>query len=122
MDLSAETLAYRAERVAALTRGGRSATDIAFILGISARTVEKYRQRLGISRSECRRERTSDDVLRLAHRLLMDGASYKEVGRTVGVHPCTIAKHLPGYAWSSAQITQHARTVQMFKAVTAGAR
>ena len=117
LDLSRETLAYRAERVVELTRGGRSAADIAWILGVSARTVSRYREKLGISHSECRRERTSEDVLLRAKCLLVDGASYREVARTLGIHRSTVAKHLPGYGWTSEQTVQHGRAVQMFNAI-----
>ena len=40
-DLTTEAQQARAERVASLTRAGHSATDIAFIMGISVRTVER---------------------------------------------------------------------------------
>lgn len=115
--MTAEALSERAERVAALTREQRSATDIAWILGVSVRTVERYRHRLGLSRSECRRERLSEDVLLRAKYLLLDGASYKEVGRTVGAHPGTVAKYLPGFGWSPSEIGRHGRAVQEFNAL-----
>jgi hypothetical protein len=39
-----------------------------------------------------------------AKRLLDDGASYQEVGRTIGRYPSTIANWWPGFQWSHKQM------------------
>lgn len=42
---------------------------------------------------------TSPEILERARLFLEDGASYAEVGRTVGTDGTTLKKHLPGYGW-----------------------
>jgi DNA-binding CsgD family transcriptional regulator len=101
-DATAEGRAARRARVVALTREGRSATDIAFIVGITARNVSKHRAAAGLTAGYVRADRLSEDELLAAKVLLVDGASYAEVGRTLGRSPDTLAKHLPGYAWTKA--------------------
>jgi DNA-binding CsgD family transcriptional regulator len=115
IDLTREAQAERQQRVVELTRTMHSASDIAFILGVSPRTVERYRRRAGISQGGS--PRTSDEVLAAAEALLSDGASYKEVGKTLGISYSTVAKWLPGRGWTPAQIGQHARCVQMLATI-----
>lgn len=47
-----------------------------------------------------------------ARRLLADGASYREAGRTVGCDPSTLARHLPGFGMSAQQGLQLGREIQ----------
>lgn len=44
--------------------------------------------------------RATPVVLDQARTLLADGASYREVERTLGLHRSTISHHLPGYGWT----------------------
>lgn len=101
----AEISAERQQRVVQLTRAGYCASAIAAQLGINKRSVQRYRQRAGVSRTELRRERTPDEILARAAMLLEDGASYVEAARTVGVERKVLARHLPGYTWTPAQCT-----------------
>ena len=113
LDMSHQAQAERQRRVVELTRAGRSASDIAWILGIGERTVTRYRRRAGITRGVCR-ERTSEDLLLAAKEMLVDGVNYREVGRTLGVNRSTIAKHFPGYAWTREQVVEHRKLMQQF--------
>lgn len=122
VDLTAEGMRARAERVAALTRAGHSAADIAFILGMSRRTVERTRARLGIRLGGQCKPRISDQVLAVAEQMLIDGASVKETARSLGVSYSSIHKWLPGYAWTPTQIGQHAVMVQRMSRMIGGLR
>lgn len=89
--------AVRDERIIELTRDGWKAHEIAVELGITARTVQRARARAGIARP-AGRPMTADD-LRIAAALLNDGASFGEVGRTLGRDLMTIRKYFPGRGW-----------------------
>lgn len=96
--LPPEDMARRDQRIAELTRAGRSASQIAAELHVTARTVARARARMGIAKP-CRITLT-DDELRRAAALLEDGASYAEVARTLGRSIAAICKRFPGRsAW-----------------------
>lgn len=78
-----------------LARQGVGARSIAERIGVDHAHV---RRRLAARPGEPRAPRTSTgDLLRQARALLEDGASYAEVGRTVGLSAQTISDHLPGF-------------------------
>ena len=89
----------RRSAVAQLTRDGASAREIARRLGVTSRTVLRDRGVLGIAQPEV--PPISPDRLALAHRLLDDGASYREAARTVDCSQGTLAAHFPGYGWTT---------------------
>ena len=91
----------RTETVRRLTREGRSASEIAVILGVTKRTVMRHRQAAGISRP-WRTPLTSDQIARMAA-LLADGVSREETARTLGVHPKTVRRYFPDARWSHQQ-------------------
>lgn len=47
--------------------------------------------------------RHPDAMRERALQLLHDGASYCEVGRTLGVHRWTVSRWHPGYGWTSGE-------------------
>jgi IS30 family transposase len=89
-------VAERRERIVELTRQGYTADQISHTEGVTARTVQRTRQAMGISRDY---NRMTPDELRAAAALLDDGCSYGEVARTLGRAPCTIRRHFPGRGW-----------------------
>lgn len=95
-------LVERRDRVAVMTRQGRSAPEIAAILGVTERTVIRDRVATGCARPVTWRTLTAED-LQLAQQLLDDGCSVVEVARTVGCSADTIHKHFPGRGWTLAQ-------------------
>jgi len=100
-------------RWARLTREGRSATDIAFILGIAVRSVVRNRALAGLTADYVRPPAPSEDQLLAAKVLLADGASYPEVARILGFSASTWRKHLPGFAWTKSQAGVHAKAIQL---------
>lgn len=90
------------DRVAARTRQGWSAPQIANELGITTRSVQRARTKLGVAKRPPRR--LSSDERQTIGDMLRDGASYPEVGRTVGRHPSVIRRAFPGYTFTTEQM------------------
>lgn len=57
---------------------------------------------------------TSEDAER-ALELLRDGASFTEVGRSLGFHRQTISDHFPNMGWSLSQAAKFGRMIQHVK-------
>lgn len=106
-------LAYRRERAATLTREGLSATEIADILGVSTRTVARYRRRTGTQLGEPS-PRLADDQIEWIRQLLDDGCSRAETARTVGVSPNTVCRHFPDKHWTREQTYEHLSAIKRF--------
>ena len=106
MDERAAALAAQDEQIWLMTtKRELSAREIAEELGVSERTVTRRRARLGISDGGARVALTPEQKA-LAKEMLEDGASYAEVGRTVGRHASTVKKHFPGYGWTVQQCVE----------------
>ena len=100
----AEVDAERQEQVKYWTAVGLPASVIAERLGVTIRTVVRYRKKTGCSRP--RRPRMTADDIAAASRMLDDGCSYHEVGLTLGFAGPAIARHFPGRAWTRQQISE----------------
>lgn len=100
MKLTAED----SERIADLTRRGWTARAIAEELGVTARTVSRHRQAQGVAQPPA--PRYSPDVRAKAEQLLDDGASYREVARTLGLSQDRAPRWFPGRGWTSSQANE----------------
>lgn len=80
-----------------LTLRGHSGADIANRLGISGRTVTRYRTRYGINLPVSEPSRFTDEQRSRALTLLEDGVPYFEVARTINIRSGRLRKLLPGY-------------------------
>lgn len=100
------------DRVVVLTRRGHTGTEIAEALSVTRRTVQRYRQRAGVSQPRVPNMTPSE--LETARVMLDDGASYHEVGRSLGRSPGTIQRNFPGRSWTREQITAHAAVMRKF--------
>lgn len=85
-----------------------TAEQIAVMEGITERSVQraKQRQRRRLGISPPRPKPFTDAEYARAQELLDDGVCYRDVGRTLGRHPQTIAYHFPGRGWSREQINE----------------
>jgi DNA-binding CsgD family transcriptional regulator len=92
--------------VAALTRAGCTAPMIAEKLQISTRTVQRIRGKTGCAERKAPLL-TGSEIL-AAIELLEDGASYEEVGRTLGRNAVTIARNIPGYKLGKREVAERA--------------
>lgn len=104
-------IAERQDRVAAMTRCGISASDIAACLRITKRTVTRDRRAAGCNVSGPGIPLTEAEIARAAE-LLADGCSYHEVARTLGRGPKAIKHRFPGLSWTPHQISAHAATIR----------
>ena len=116
----ADRVAERRDEVSRLARLGHSTRQIAEHLGVYPRMIERDRRALGISeRWTGERQLVGEDRER-AVAMLEDGASYAEVGRTLGFTGPTIAHHLPGYAWDRRRAAAFASMTRWLDAIPAG--
>jgi len=100
-----EAINERRDRIAQLTRQGLDASTIASMLHINVRTVQRAKKLRGLTKPP--NPLTTAEIER-AKALLDDGACYAEVERTIGRSHGAIYRHLPGYAYSRAQIAEAA--------------
>lgn len=113
-----ESRLVRLDRVAELTRDGKSITEIAVVLNVTARTVQRDRASLGISRPVDRPPLTKDELDTICA-LLDDGAPAKEAARTVGCSDRTVRKHFPGRGWTAQQTAEFVAAVRQARRAVA---
>lgn len=94
-----EAAKCRKERVREMTLfKGSSSAEIAQVLGVSERTVNRDRSELGIGRSVT--GLVPYDVRQRAREMLQDGVSYTETARTLKVSHRWLTTNYPGYGWT----------------------
>lgn len=110
------------QRLAALHADGKSAREIAEILGCTPRTVVRWRSITGHTVRPAP-VRVSPSVKERALQLLADGCSLAEVGRTVGVDQSTVGRWFPDAPrMSSAEVVEWARFCKANKHVIGGGK
>lgn len=95
-----------------MTKHGHTASEIATRLGVSKRTVQRWRHNAGIALPARNNTPVTEDRLAEAKKLLEDGASRSEVQRTLHMSEGTLHKYFPGCGWSVQQSTQFAMAVR----------
>lgn len=90
----------RRAQIATLHKQGMAPAAIAKEMSVDVRTVQRGLIMAGVRKPS--RRPTEDDKLR-AKKMLIDGASYEEVSRTIGFGARYIQKWHPGYKWTMAQ-------------------
>lgn len=91
----------RRAQIADLARRGFGTKQIADKLGVCTRSVQRIRDEHGCAVRKAP-ALTGSEILR-ATELLEDGASYAEVGRTIGRNPGNLARAIPGYKFDAQQ-------------------
>lgn len=103
------------ERFFELHKDGRSASEIAAILGVSPRTIQRYRAATQLA-AKPHAPRPASDRERVKA-LLDDGCSFAEAARTVGVEPTTAKRWFPDIPrWTKSQAGTYARLQERFRA------
>lgn len=102
------------DRIAALTREGRTATEIGAMTGVCKRTVVRHRRAAGIPAPPSSPPMTPSELAR-AQALLDDGACYREVARTLGRSAQSVRRRFPGHAWTRAQSGAHGNLVRRYR-------
>lgn len=95
-----------------LQQSGRSAAQMAAALGVTKRTVERWRQRNHLSQPWHGVVAVPAEVLERARLLLEDGASCAEAARSVGVDWKTLRRHFPDMKWSTAESISFASLIR----------
>ncbi|OBF68447.1 hypothetical protein [Mycolicibacterium fortuitum] len=98
------------DRIVNYTHAGKSISWIAKRIGCSERTVERVREKQGITKPRVP-ALTPEQVSR-AESLLDDGVSYAEAARTIGCTPRALNARFPGRGWSGRQRGQHVATLK----------
>ncbi|SIB67633.1 helix-turn-helix domain-containing protein [Mycobacteroides abscessus] len=106
----------RVSRVAALSRRGYTDQEIAVELGVSDRTVLRDRKAAGLPITPAVPMSVSERTRALE--LLNDGASYREVARTIGRGTTTLKRAFPGYGWTQAQRFEYRMALRAFNAIS----
>lgn len=104
------------QRIVALTQKGNTAPEIAEMLNCTVRTVQRHRQAAGLTSAYHFRNFTPEEDER-ALAMLKDGASYAEVGRTLGRRYQGIAHRFPGYSWTPEQTIEYRAVLKAFNAI-----
>jgi transposase-like protein len=63
------------------------------------------------------RPKLTDEEKQLAEQLLSDGASMREVARTIGRSASVICRRFPGRGWTLEQVAERASLDRRFKGV-----
>lgn len=101
-------------RVIELTHRGWSSGQIAQELNTTPRTVCRIRHNAGCKAAT---NPLTEDELSIAAAMLDDGASYAEVGRTIGRPLETVRNRFPGRGWTRAQTHEFNRFRKQFGAL-----
>ena len=101
------------ERVLKLHRQGMSASEIAALVECSPRTITRIRKSEGLSEPLTPEGNgpVTPERLEAARLMLEDGASAKEVRRTLHMSQATLRNHFPGMSWSKGEVCEFARMV-----------
>lgn len=108
-----EAIQRRRERVRDMTRAGFSAANIAAVLNVSERTVQRDRVAAGCAMPFAGIPKSADQI-DYARQLLADGCSVHEAARTVGCSPQILYRRFPGASWTRQQCAEHVGIVQRF--------
>lgn len=95
----------RRDRIAALTRQGMTAAQIAEMLGVTTKTVFVARAKRNCRVAPTPRPFTAAEIAR-AEALFDDGCSCAEVARTIGRDPSVVWHRWPDRAWTLKQASQ----------------
>jgi DNA-binding CsgD family transcriptional regulator len=106
-----EVVESRCDAVVRMTKQGYSTRQIATVLGMTERSVTRYRKRAGITQGKPGVPPTAEQ-LELAAQLFEDGCSIAEVARTLGFSTSTIARYFPGRGWSPAETHAYIATLR----------
>lgn len=84
---------------------GMSVADIAVRVGRNPKTILAWRHRLN-GTVPAPQKRLTPEEEKIAEQMLDDGASYAEIGRTLGYDGSAISWRFPGRGWTSLQTGQ----------------
>jgi DNA-binding CsgD family transcriptional regulator len=100
---------------------GRTAREIAEALGVTTRTVLRYKQDFGLTRFSRPPVVMPEGWEDRAVVLFAEGYSQSAVAEITGVHVGTVARHFPGKGWSRSESGRYARQIRVLNTIQAHA-
>lgn len=100
------------EEVRRLSAQGLSLDAIADQIGVTSRTVSRWRQKLGLSDSPTVIRRMTDEDRAALLPLFEEGMSREEVHRTTGWSRQALALHFPDRKWDRAECARHGAVIR----------
>lgn len=88
------------DHIESLVKDGLTATQIALRLGERRATISAIIGKLGLAKPA---RRFTDIEIDMMFEMLEDGASYREVARTLNTRTATVMSKFPGYGWTPQQ-------------------
>lgn len=111
-DMTTTSSAERDVEFLQCEQAGMSAAQMAERFNVSTRTIERWRNRLGVTHC-AQTPRMPDSARRQAEYLLDQGCSFSETARTVGVSWKTIYRWFPDrHPWSRQEVVEFAVMVR----------
>lgn len=105
---------YDWELIAKLTLEGKTASQIAELVGCNMRTISRARKATGTAHTipEFAGYPINAERLEQIRLMVEDGAPVAEIERTLGTSHKTITRYFPGSSWSREQISAHTADIQ----------
>lgn len=101
------------EKIVQLTKQGWTAPQIARELGISQRTIQRWRRAGGVAEDHPRATwRATPEWKEAAAKLVEEGYPMQEVAALTGVSTKTVKRHFPDAAWTQQQALDHGRLMR----------
>lgn len=101
------------EKLTRMVREGSSIAQIAAAVGVTERSVSRYKQALGLTQCSTGYRRLPDGWKEQAEALFDEGYSQAGVADVVGVSVDTVAHHFPGRGWTHSERGVYARQAKI---------
>lgn len=93
---------------------GCTLSEIAEAIGVSERTVSRYKRRGGVLLIQ-KYTKTTPEWHEKVQGLLAEGYSHRAIGEMTNVSPCTVSRHYPGTCWTPEQVSEFGHATQMLQ-------
>ena len=101
------------EKLVRLVNEGSTLSQIAEAMGVTERSVSRYKQILGLPRCQGGPRPLPDGWKETAEALFEEGYCQQAVAELVGVSAGTVARHFPGRGWNRAEVGRYARQAKL---------
>lgn len=101
------------EKLIRMVEEGASIAQIAPALGVTERSVSRYKQALGLTQCNTGYRRLPDGWKERAQTLFDEGYSQAGVAEVVGVSVDAVARHFPGRGWTHSERGVYARQAKI---------
>lgn len=106
------------DRIREMESSGMTLAQIGEAMGVSSRTVHRYRIRGGICPPpQGDGVKATPEWKERVRELLAEDYSHRAIAQITGVNPKTVARHFPGTAWKRQQISEMGKATQMLNRI-----